>query len=134
MWSTGQEPIDFSDLMLDRSYSGYFAYCRSKVAMVMFTIDLAQELKDAGVTVNTMHPGAFMNTTMVRQMNHPVVDSIDEGANYVFELATHRKFDGVSGRYFNRGIDTAAKEQCYDVEARCKLREVSEKLVVLKQG
>ncbi|MFN8486808.1 MAG: SDR family NAD(P)-dependent oxidoreductase [Caldilineaceae bacterium] len=129
--SDGQEPIDFSDVMLERMYSGYYAYCRSKVAEVMMTIDFAEELKDTGVTVNTMHPGSFMDTTMVRQMNHPVVESIEAGANYVFELATHPKFAGVTGHYFNRGIDARAQAQCYDPQARRQLRELSDRLVGL---
>jgi len=97
----------------------------------MFTIDLAEELKDSGVTVNAMHPGAFMNTTMVRVMKHAVVDSLDDGANFLFELATHPRFDGVSGRYVNRGVDSPAKKQCYDAEARARLRDLSNELVGL---
>jgi NAD(P)-dependent dehydrogenase (short-subunit alcohol dehydrogenase family) len=131
--SAGQEPLDFSNLQLERDYSGYFAYCRSKVALIMFTFDLAEELKDTGVTVNAMHPGAYMNTTMVREMKHGVVDSIDEGANFVLELATSAKFDGVTGRYIDRGVDTRAKGQCYDREVRKKLREISNKLAAPRQ-
>jgi len=129
--SAGQEPLDFSNLQLERDYSGYFAYCRSKVALIMFTLDLAEEVKYAGVTVNAMHPGAYMNTTMVREMKHEVVDSIEAGANFAFELATHPKFGGVTGRYFDRGVDTRAQEQCYDKEARRNLREISNKLAGL---
>lgn len=129
--SDGQEPIDFSDVMLEKNYSGYFAYCRSKVAEIMFTIDLADELKDTGVTVNAMHPGSYMDTTMVRVMKHAVVESVDDGARFLVELATDRKFDGVTGRYINRGVDTPAKAQCYDPEARRRLRDLSNKLAGL---
>jgi NAD(P)-dependent dehydrogenase (short-subunit alcohol dehydrogenase family) len=129
--SAGQEPLDFSNLQLERDYSGYFAYCRSKVALIMFTLDLAEEVKDAGVIVNAMHPGAYMDTTMVREMKHEVVDSVDEGANFVLDLATHPKFDHVTGRYIDRGVDRRAEEQCYDREARRKLREISNKLAGL---
>ena len=31
-------------------------YSQSKLAQIMFTIDLAQELKGSGVTVNSLHP------------------------------------------------------------------------------
>jgi NAD(P)-dependent dehydrogenase (short-subunit alcohol dehydrogenase family) len=126
--SAGQEPLDFSNLQLEQEYSGYFAYCRSKVALIMFTLDLAEEVKDLEVTVNTMHPGAYMDTTMVREMKHEVVDSVDDGASFVLELATHSKFDSITGRYFDRGADTYAEEQCYDRGARRKLREISKKL------
>ena len=42
--SIGQQAIDFSDVMLERGYSGVSAYRQSKLAQIMFTIDLAAEL------------------------------------------------------------------------------------------
>ena len=33
--------------MLERPYSGVQAYCQSKLAQVMFTFDLAEELGDS---------------------------------------------------------------------------------------
>ncbi len=69
--SAGQQPIDFSDVMLTRGYSGVRAYCQSKLAQILFTIDLAEELKDCKVTVNCLHPATYMDTTMVRQSRRP---------------------------------------------------------------
>src|SRR5207248_5765276 len=40
--SAGQMPIDFSDVMLERGYSGVRAYCQSKLAQVKFTFELAE--------------------------------------------------------------------------------------------
>ena len=65
--SLGQQAIDFADVMLTRGYSGSRAYCQSKLAQIMFTIDLARELDGSGITVNALHPATYMNTTMVRQ-------------------------------------------------------------------
>src|SRR5271167_1650562 len=65
--SAGQQAIDFSDVMLTRGYSGVRAYCQSKLAQIMFTIDLAGELQESGVIVNCLHPATYMNTTMVRR-------------------------------------------------------------------
>ena len=126
--SDGQEPLDFSNLQLVHDYSGYFAYCRSKVAEIMFTLDLADELKDTGVTVNCLHPGSFMDTFMVRQMGHEVVESIDVGADLVVGLALDPRYEGITGRYFNRGVDVEANAQCYDVDTRAKLRAISREL------
>ena len=52
--------------MLTRGYSGVRAYCQSKLAQILFTIDLAEELKARNVTVNCLHPATYMDTTMVR--------------------------------------------------------------------
>ena len=43
--SAGQQAIDFSDVMLTSGYSGVAAYCQSKLAQILFTVDLAEELK-----------------------------------------------------------------------------------------
>ena len=43
--SAGQQAIDFSDVMLTRHYSGVAAYCQSKLAQILFTVDLADALK-----------------------------------------------------------------------------------------
>jgi NAD(P)-dependent dehydrogenase (short-subunit alcohol dehydrogenase family) len=126
--SDGQMAINFNNLQLEQNYSGEEAYCRAKVAEVMFTWDLAEELKEKGVTANTMHPGSYMDTTMVRHLNRPPVESLATGANYLFELATHEKYAGVTGKYFNRGHDGFAHPQTYDRDARAKLRAISKQL------
>ncbi|TJX62323.1 MAG: SDR family NAD(P)-dependent oxidoreductase, partial [Mesorhizobium sp.] len=48
--SAGQQAIDFDDIMLTHGYSGVRAYCQSKLAQILFTVDLAGELKGSGVT------------------------------------------------------------------------------------
>ena len=54
--SAGQQPIDFDDVMLTRGYSGARAYCQSKLAQIMFTIDLGAALEGTGVTVTCLPP------------------------------------------------------------------------------
>jgi NAD(P)-dependent dehydrogenase (short-subunit alcohol dehydrogenase family) len=39
--SAGQQAIDFDDVMLTHRYDGARAYCQSKLAQIMFTVDLA---------------------------------------------------------------------------------------------
>jgi NAD(P)-dependent dehydrogenase (short-subunit alcohol dehydrogenase family) len=65
--SAGQQAIDFDDVMLTRGYSGVRAYCQSKLAQILFTVDLAEELAGCGIIANCLHPSTYMNTTMVRQ-------------------------------------------------------------------
>ena len=43
--SAGQQALDFSDVMLTKGYSGPRAYRQSKLAQILFTVDLAEELK-----------------------------------------------------------------------------------------
>jgi NAD(P)-dependent dehydrogenase (short-subunit alcohol dehydrogenase family) len=43
------------------------AYCQSKLAQILFTFDLAEELAGTGVTATCLHPATYMDTTMVRR-------------------------------------------------------------------
>src|SRR5512136_3320731 len=53
--------IDFDNLQGERSYSSFGPYGNSKLANILFTIELARRLEGTGVTVNALHPG-FTNT------------------------------------------------------------------------
>jgi NAD(P)-dependent dehydrogenase (short-subunit alcohol dehydrogenase family) len=129
--SLGQEAIDFTDVMLTQNYSGLRAYRQSKLAQIMFTIDLAHELEDAAVTVNALHPATFMNTTMVLQFGGKPMSSVEEGADAILKLAVSPEVQGQSGLYFNGQREARADAQVYDAEARRKLKALSLELTGL---
>ena len=100
--SAGQYPIDFEDVMLTRGYDGGRAYAQSKLAQVMFTVDLAHELEGSGVTVNCLHPATYMDTTMVREGGISPISTVDEGAAAILNLVRSPALEGRSGLYFDR--------------------------------
>lgn len=129
--SVGQQAIDFDDVMLTRGYSGRRAYCQSKLAQIMFTIDLAEELRGSGVTVNSLHPATLMNTTMVRKSGVTPRSTVEEGAEAILHLAVGDDMAGRSGLYFNGLREARAEPQAYDAEARRKLKALSLELTGL---
>ncbi len=129
--SAGQQAIEFDDVMLTRGYSGARAYCQSKLAQIMFTVDLAQELAGSGVTVNALHPATYMNTAMVHRAGVTPISTVDEGARAILNLAVSPALDGCSGCYFNAMREVRANAQAYDVDARRRLRSISLKLTGL---
>ena len=129
--SLGQEAIDFDDVMLTRDYSGGRAYRQSKLAQILFTIDLAQELEGSGVTVNALHPATFMDTTMVRQNGVTPISTVDEGADAILRLAVSPDMAGRSGLYFNGQREARADAQAYDAQARARLGKLSRELTGL---
>ena len=129
--SVGQQPIDFSDVMLTHGYSGVRAYCQSKLAQVLFTIDLAEELKGRKITVNCLHPATYMDTTMVRLSGARPISTVEEGGAAILQLVESPALAGRSGLYFNGLRESRADAQAYDANARRQLRALSFKLVGL---
>jgi NAD(P)-dependent dehydrogenase (short-subunit alcohol dehydrogenase family) len=72
--------------MLIRGYSGVRAYRQSKLAQIMFTFDLAEELAGRNVTVNCLHPATFMDTTMVRLSGVQPVSTVQQGGAAILQL------------------------------------------------
>ncbi len=126
--SAGQAPIDFGDVMLERRYDGVQAYCQSKLALIMFTFDLAEELPATAVTANCLHPATYMPTKMVLAARDSGVSTIKEGAQATTHLITAPELEQVTGRYYNGLREARAESQAYDRQARRQLRQLSEQL------
>jgi NAD(P)-dependent dehydrogenase (short-subunit alcohol dehydrogenase family) len=129
--SLGQHPIDFDDVMITKNYSGSRAYAQSKLAQIMFTIDLAEELKDSGVTVNSLHPATYMNTTMVHAGGITPISTVEQGGAAILHLVSGDDVAGKSGLFFNGMHEAKANPQAYDVAARKRLRALSLELTGL---
>lgn len=130
--SAAQYPLDFTNLMLTRAYSGMRAYAQSKLAQVMFTFDLAQQLAGTSITVNCLHPASFMDTRMVRETGARPTATVEEGTRAVLSLALSPQKQ--SGVYFNGTQPARAHEQAYEEAARSRLRMASRELTGLSPG
>jgi NAD(P)-dependent dehydrogenase (short-subunit alcohol dehydrogenase family) len=129
--SLGQAPLDLDDVMLERGYDGVLAYRRSKLALVMFTLDLAEELEGKGVTVNCVHPATFMDTGMVREAGVQPQSSPQEGAEAILHLALDDRVRDVTGAFFDGKRLAASNPQAGDLDIRRRLRELSLQLTGL---
>src|ERR1700730_5278713 len=129
--SLGQHPLDFDDVMLTKGYNGTRAYAQSKLAQIMFTIDLARELEGSGVTVNALHPATYMNTTMVREGGITPVSTVEQGGEAILHLVAGEDLAGKTGLFFNGMQQSQANPQAYDEAARQRLRTLSLELTGL---
>jgi NAD(P)-dependent dehydrogenase (short-subunit alcohol dehydrogenase family) len=130
--SLGQHPLDFEDVMLTKDYTGGRAYAQSKLAQIMFTIDLARELKGSGVTVNALHPATYMNTTMVREGGITPISTVEQGGEAILHLAIGGDVAGKTALFFNGMQEARANPQAYDEAARKRLRCLSLELTGLQ--
>lgn len=129
--SMGQAPIDFDDVMMERNYEGFDAYRRSKLAQIMFTIDLADQLDPSRITVTSVHPARSMNTVRVIGGGFEPLSTVEEGAEAVMQLAVSPEVVGRTGVYFNQLVEAPANAQAYDEKARAQLWALSMELTGL---
>jgi NAD(P)-dependent dehydrogenase (short-subunit alcohol dehydrogenase family) len=124
--SAGQSPMDFSDPMLEREYDAMRAYSQSKLAQIMFTFELAERERNAGLTVNALHPASLMDTRMVHESFGYTLSTVEEGSDAVVRLAVSSEVEGVTGAYFDGTSEARADRQAYDPQARERLWTLSE--------
>jgi NAD(P)-dependent dehydrogenase (short-subunit alcohol dehydrogenase family) len=129
--SIGQAPIEFDDVMLTRGYDGRRAYAQSKLALIMFTFDLAVVLSGTGVTANALHPATLMDTKMVAEAGIHPQSTVEQGADAIIHLATSPALESVSGRFFYGQRESCAHDDAYDAHSRQRLRNLTLELTAL---
>ena len=134
--------IKMDDLQLEKKYRLMRAYGQSKLALVLFTYELARRLQGAGVTANCLHPG-FVATNIgqsgVGRVGRSIVKLIfsslgispEEGAKTSIYLASSPDIEGVTGKYFVKSIPVRSAPISYDESLQRQLWEESAKLVNL---
>jgi NAD(P)-dependent dehydrogenase (short-subunit alcohol dehydrogenase family) len=125
--SAGQETLDFDDLMCKHGYSGVRAYCRSKLALIMMSFDLAALHPE--LQVHALHPGTYLDTRMVREAGIAPHGPVSRGVESIQEVLTTALAGGASGKYFDHAQPARALAQAYNMAARQRLRELSLELV-----
>jgi NAD(P)-dependent dehydrogenase (short-subunit alcohol dehydrogenase family) len=134
--------LDFNDLQLSQRYSGWTAYKRSKLANILFTRELARQLRSTAVTVNCLHPGFvasdFGNNNRglwrlgIRIAKRLSAISVERGAETPVYLSSSSGVDGTSGKYFQNCHERAPDEAAQDDNAGVRLWQESEKLAGLQ--
>jgi retinol dehydrogenase-14 len=125
----------FKDLNREKKYVGLAAYAQSKLANVLFSMSLADKLKDTNVTVNSLHPGV-VKTSIGDKNNNSWVGAIwkigklfmiseEEGAKTSIFLASDSSISKISGKYFDKCKAQQPNPAALNQEKRDKLWEVS---------
>src|SRR5688572_20652090 len=104
--------LDFDDLGFARGYQVMRAYARSKLANVLFALELARRLEGTGVTSNSLTPGRVATNIWsgAPTWSKPIIKlwlsrsfmPIADGAAPVVSLASKPEFAATTGQYFER--------------------------------
>jgi retinol dehydrogenase 14 len=132
--------LDPDDVMFERRrYSSTRAYNQSKLANVMFTIDLAARLEGSGVSANCVAPGLVATDLMrehwwfgprwLRPLWSSWLLSPDAAAARVVQVATSDALAGVTGQCFAASLrPVAMPRRARNANARRALWDLSERL------
>ena len=135
--------IEFDNLQGERGYSPR-VYENSKLANILFTMELARRLEGTGVTVNALHPGftatgfsknnGRVMAALVSIFAPLVARSPAKGAETSIYLASSPSVDGITGKYFYDSQAIPAAPQATDMVVARKLWDVSAEMVHLADG
>jgi len=118
----------FEDLQGEKSYDGFRAYDFSKLANILFTNELAEQLVGSVVTANRLHPGTI--DTKLLRMNYDLDGrSVEDGARMSIPLATSPEVEGVTGKYFSSMQEKQPAEQARDKTTNKKIWEITKTLL-----
>ena len=133
--------INFEDLNLEKDYGGWKAYGQSKLALVLFTHQLAKKLVGTGVTVNALHPGTVATHIWSRPLGpfgfimalpKLFMASPEKGAETIVYLATADDAANLTGQYWEKSRVKKSSEESYDEDIAQRLWDVSVKLTHLE--
>uniref|UniRef100_A0A4W6EFK6 Dehydrogenase/reductase (SDR family) X-linked n=1 Tax=Lates calcarifer TaxID=8187 RepID=A0A4W6EFK6_LATCA len=138
--------LDMNDLDRRTCYSSHGAYSQSKLALVLFTYYLQEQLTAGNfpVTVNAVDPGMVDTAlydnlwSLAQAMKKPVAKilfrSPAEGASTAIYTAAASEMEGVGGCYLYNGQKTQSSDLSYNSELQAELWKKSCELVGLQEA
>ncbi len=120
--------LDFENLQGEKKFDGYNAYSLSKLANVLFAVELAEKMKGSHITSNALHPGVIATKLLAAGFSIKGAP-LEEGTETLVYLATSPEVCGVSGKYFVKKRPQAYHPIVDDVQVRKRFWEHSCRLV-----
>lgn len=126
--------IDFSNLQAEGRYNGFRQYENTKLANILFTLELARRLDGSGVTANSVHPGLVtasfgLGKDLASRLFLLAVKPFDktpaQGAQTSIYLASSPEVEGVSGKYFVNCRPASTSKAAQDAEVARRLWDIS---------
>jgi len=132
--------MQFDDLQSEKRYQGMEAYCRSKLANILFIRELATRLDGSGVTSNAAHPGWVRSrfgmdgdtkagTSVGMYVLRPFQIGPARGARTSIFLATSPEVAGKTGMYWVRSKPGHMSQDARDDAAAERLWDESEQML-----
>jgi NAD(P)-dependent dehydrogenase (short-subunit alcohol dehydrogenase family) len=129
-----QGRLRLEDLNFEQGYSGFAAYARSKLALLLQSLEAAERLAGSGVTVNCLHPGLTASDIFRdfapawRLLLRPFSATPERSARNSVFLASDPCLQEVTGRFFIGRRPVVLTRHAQQEGLRKELWEISEAL------
>ncbi len=99
--SAAQSPIDPSELSEPSTLSDDKVYAKSKLALTMWSFNLAKSLGNQGPSVIAVNPASMIGSKMVNTAYGVEGKSLKVGADILVKASLSDEFSNASGQYFD---------------------------------
>ncbi|WED24917.1 SDR family NAD(P)-dependent oxidoreductase [Vibrio sp. JC009] len=133
--SAAQAPVDLTALASSNAGSSDgMVYAQSKLAITMWSTELAEVLKDKGPSVVSVNPASMLGSKMVKEAYGVTGGDLGIGADILCRAALSEEFADASGKYFDNdsGRFAAPHPDALDTAKNRKLVAAIEKILAEK--
>lgn len=133
-----EEGIQFDNLDGAKGYDPGKAYGQSKLANVLFTLELARRLEDTPATANAIRPGVIATnlgrhmprwkTIALETLGKPFTKTVAQGASTQCYVATAPELEATSGAFFDHCNPILAGGYTQNTDMAARLWDVSQEL------
>ena len=124
--------------LFTKQNKGFLAYSKSKLAQILFNIDLAQELKASDIIVNAVHPGKvatniWQGESLMMKIMGPInmkkYMSPDQAAKIGVAVAMDDEYSNVTGKFYRAEGEMQYNKRCLDQKLRSDLMDMTNSTV-----
>ena len=142
--SEAQIGLDFGDFNMNRRWSGVLSYGRSKLAMIMWTVASAEDLRLRGVKINAIHPASLMPTKMTAGLLERIPggfrgailrwrlksrSTLEQGVENTLNALADADLHGRTGHYYREAQVKTPGRNVRDAQSQASLRRISRDLL-----
>lgn len=127
--SAAQTTLSMEALRGERKLSQDASYAESKLALTMWSFDLAK--REPNINIVAVNPGSLLNTKMAHEAYGRSFNTLEKGVSIVYALAIDNRYEGTSGKYYDndRGGFGMAHPDAYDQGEVTKLLHTTQDLI-----
>ena len=129
--SAAQSSISAEELLKPSPLSDSAVYAKTKLALTMWSWQLALSLGKSGPVIVAVNPKSFLGSKMVEQAYGVPGGNLQIGADILVKAALSQEFSDASGKYFDNDIGqfTSPHRDALNANKMAEITQVIEKII-----